>query len=46
MPRPLLIRVAIVALAIVAVLVALSFVDASKTPGQVVKILPDNAIAR
>lgn len=44
MPRPLIILV-LVLVAVAVALVALSRIDASKTPTQVVKAVPDNALA-
>ncbi len=46
MPRRSLTRLLIIVAVLVAIVIALASLDASKTPKQVVKVIPDNALAR
>ena len=46
MPRPLAFRLLLVAIVVIAALVGLSFVDATKTPKRVEKVIPDSALAK
>ena len=46
MPRPLAFRLLLIVAVIVAALVALSFVDATKVPKRVEKPVPENALAK
>ena len=46
MPRPLAFRLLLIVTVVIAVLVALSFVDATKAPKRVEKPVPENALAK
>ncbi len=46
MPRPLVIRLVVIVLVIVAALVALAQIDPTKAPTRVEKAVPDNALAQ
>ena len=46
MPRPLAFRLLLIVTIVIAVLVALSFVDATKAPKRVEKPVPENALAK
>ena len=46
MSRPLAFRFLLVAVIVIAALVGLSFVDATKTPKRVEKTVPDSALAK
>ena len=46
MPRSLPVRIILVVVVVVAALILLSRIDATKAPRQVVKVIPDNALAR
>ena len=45
MPRSLLIRVVLIVVVVAAALFALSRIDPTKTPKEIVKVIPDNALA-
>lgn len=46
MPRPLAFRLILVAAVVIAALVGLSFVDATKVPKRVEKSVAENALAK